>query len=158
MALPLRVVMGLRVSRRDKLSLIALFAVGVVAIIFSMIRAFLIYAKTGSTTPSPAWLGLWAVIECMVAIIVGCIPPISQVFRGHGTSTHNRSGSRPYLKTYTGDSGIHSGDSSGSRGRVSHITSPIQQPTASEEDLFDGIRSKTEIVSPSSCVCCHLAM
>ena len=151
MALPLRVVIGLNVSRRDKLSLVLLFSVGIIAIIVSMIRVFLIYAKTGSTTPSPAWLALWAVIECMVAIIVGCIPAISQVFRANAAS-RSRSSSRPYTNKYTGDSGIHAGSSGGSRGRVSHITSPVLAPTASEEDLFEGIRSKTEIVSTITCI------
>ena len=146
MALPLRVVMGLKVPRRDKISLLCLFSVGLIAIAVSMIRVFLIYAKTGSTTPSPAWLGLWAVIECMASIIIGCIPAISQIFRGSGASTHHPSSSRPYGSKYLDGSGIHAG-SAHSRGRVSHIASPAQAPTSSEEDLFDGIRSKTEIVS-----------
>jgi hypothetical protein len=66
MALPLRVIVGLRLSRKDKISLICLFSVGIIAIVVSMIRVFLIWAKTGSTTPSPAWLALWAIIEGMV--------------------------------------------------------------------------------------------
>lgn len=97
MAIPLRVLIGLRISRRDKISLGLLFSVQTIAILFSMIRVFLVWAKTGSTTPSPAWLGLWAVIEGMVSIVVGCIPAISQVFRsaregsGHGRTKRTNS-------------------------------------------------------------------
>nr|POF11074.1 hypothetical protein CFP56_75593 [Quercus suber] len=66
MALPLRVVFGLQMTTRDKLSIAALFSTNIIAIVVSMIRVFLIWAKTGSASPSPAWLALWAVNECMM--------------------------------------------------------------------------------------------
>lgn len=66
MALPLRIVSTLKMAKRDKWILAGLFSVTAVAIVTSIIRVFLIWAKTGSSTPSPPWLGLWAVIECMV--------------------------------------------------------------------------------------------
>lgn len=149
MALPLRVILGLKLSRKDKISLICLFSVGTIAIIVSMIRVFLIWAKTGSTTPSPAWLGLWAVIECMVAIVVGCIPAISQVFRGIGGSSHDPAQSDPY-SPYNGwptDTSAGTPASWPGRGRKANISSSAAGATSSEENLFDGIRSKTEIVS-----------
>ena len=80
-----------------------------------------------------------------LAIIVGCIPAISQVFRIPGGSSNEPSRRNPYAKYYT-NSGIHTGSEAG-RGRVSHISSPGPVTSISEENLFDGIRSKTEIVS-----------
>lgn len=66
MAFPLRILMTLKMSVRDKCVLGGLFSVTVVAIITSILRVFFIYAKTGNSTPSPPWLGFWAVVEGMV--------------------------------------------------------------------------------------------
>lgn len=68
MALPLRIVAALRLATRDKWILACLFGVTSIAIVVSTVRVFLIYAKTGTGTPSPPWLGLWAVIEGMVGM------------------------------------------------------------------------------------------
>lgn len=71
MGLPLRVVFSLQMTTRDRLGIAALFSTNIIAIVVSMIRVFLIWAKTGSTSPSPAWLGLWAIIECMIGTCRG---------------------------------------------------------------------------------------
>ncbi len=63
MAVPFGILINLRRSFRGKVGLTCLFCVGFIAIIVAMIRVFLIWAKTGSSTPSPAWLALWAIIE-----------------------------------------------------------------------------------------------
>lgn len=77
MLIPLQLLKDLRKSKYDKLRLASLFTVGIFTVIVSLIRVFLIYAKTGSTTPSPAWLGLWAIIECMTGKAIGS--PYSQI-------------------------------------------------------------------------------
>lgn len=66
MGFPLRILMTLKMSRRDKWILAGLFSVTIIAIVTSILRVFFIYAKTGNSTPSPPWLGFWAVVECMV--------------------------------------------------------------------------------------------
>ena len=153
MALPLHVILGLRISRRDKISTACLFGVGSIAIIVSFIRVFSIWAKTGSTTPSPAWLGLWAVIECMVAIICGCIPALSQIFRSSRAPSPAYNSHYPYERRVPDDGGIWSG-SEGDRGRGPQIIStPERAFTSSEEYLhpkYDRIQAKTEIVSTAT--------
>nr|POE94511.1 hypothetical protein CFP56_16751 [Quercus suber] len=89
MALPLRVVFGLQMTTRDKLSLAALFSTNIVAIVVSMIRVFTIWAKTGSASPSPAWLALWAVNECMV----GTYTPSSGPVVEHSDGVRMKTGS-----------------------------------------------------------------
>ena len=52
--------------RRDKWKLAALFSVQAIAIFFSSLRVAFTWARTGFRTPSPPWLGLWALVEGMV--------------------------------------------------------------------------------------------
>ncbi|CAK4034242.1 Hypothetical predicted protein [Lecanosticta acicola] len=112
MALPLRIVAALRLATRDRWILAGLFGVTSIAIVVSTIRVFLIYAKTGNGSPSPPWLGLWAVIEGMVAIIVGCIPVISQIFRTSReiSSSASRGAAQP-MKDF-GGSDMHTASTS----------------------------------------------
>lgn len=66
MGFPLRILMTLKMSVRDKWVLAGLFSVTIVAILMAILRVFFIYAKTGNSSPSPPWLGFWAVVECCV--------------------------------------------------------------------------------------------
>jgi hypothetical protein len=86
--------------------------------------------------------GLWAVIECMVALMVGCIPAISQLFRGIGGSSHHAE-SDPYEQQQANRS---AGDPASwpGRGRKSHL-SATPAAFSSEENLFDDGRQKTDI-------------
>ena len=91
--------------------------------------------------------GLWAVIECMVALIVGCIPAISQLFRGIGGSSH-QADSNPYEQRQANTSAGNPASWPG-RGRKSHLSATTPAAFSSEENLFDDGRLKTETVSPT---------
>ena len=83
--------------------------------------------------------------EC-TALIVGCIPAISQVFRGIGGSSHNPADSNPYEQRQANTSAGNPASWPG-RGRKSHLSASAPAAFSSEENLFDDGRSKTEIVS-----------
>ncbi|KAF2170535.1 hypothetical protein M409DRAFT_64236 [Zasmidium cellare ATCC 36951] len=155
MAFPLRILMTLKMSVRDKWVLACLFSVTIIAIVVSILRVFFIYAKTGNSTPSPPWLGFWAVVECMVSIIVGCIPAISQIFRtsGPNSSQYYKSGSgsgsgsrsNPRQRSY--DPGVYSG--SGSAKTTVETSAKGSPSSESSRELHPGphrIQSRTEII------------
>jgi len=128
LALPIYVVLNLQLSRKDKWYLVGIFSVGLFTIAVSMIRVFLIWAKTHSATPSPAWLALWAIIEGMIAIIDGCIPAFSQIIRQHAVDRNGRSLHLPRIRGREPaiDIPVDSGLASSCVGR---------HPGSSEEDL-----------------------
>ena len=66
MALPLSLLPTLHVSRQQKIGLAGVFGVSGICMLFAIVRVIQIQVKTGSSTPSPAWLALWAVIETTV--------------------------------------------------------------------------------------------
>ncbi|KAL8846136.1 MAG: hypothetical protein Q9221_008753 [Calogaya cf. arnoldii] len=66
MIFPLRILWSLRLNRVRKLSLMAVFGVGIVCIITSIIRVANIHSRAQSSQPSPSWLMLWAVIEAAI--------------------------------------------------------------------------------------------
>ncbi|KAK4496855.1 hypothetical protein PRZ48_011304 [Zasmidium cellare] len=153
MAFPLRILMTLKMSARDKWILAGLFSVTIVAIVTSILRVFFIYAKTGNSTPSPTWLGFWAVVECMVSIIVGCIPAVSQIFRKsdpnssqyHKSGSGSNSRSNPRNRSY--DPAVYSG--SGSAKTTVETSAKGSPSSESERELHPGphrIQSRTEII------------
>lgn len=63
LSIPLQLLPKLRKSKYEKFRLACLFGVGVITIFVSLVRVLAIYLKTGNATPSPPWLGFWAVVE-----------------------------------------------------------------------------------------------
>ena len=63
MALPMRLLVNLRISRAEKISVACIFGVGVICMIFATIRVISISEKAATGQASPTWLALWAVIE-----------------------------------------------------------------------------------------------
>ncbi|KAF2201916.1 hypothetical protein GQ43DRAFT_337939, partial [Delitschia confertaspora ATCC 74209] len=81
MAFPIRLIWNLQMARVQKFSIIALFCTGFICILFAIIRVVQIGTKAGnSSTPSSSWLALWAVIECSIAVIIGCCPGFATLF------------------------------------------------------------------------------
>ncbi|KAI4271822.1 MAG: hypothetical protein L6R38_006767 [Xanthoria sp. 2 TBL-2021] len=66
MIFPLRILWNLRLNRVRKLSIMAIFGVGIVCIITSIIRVANIHSKAQSSQPAPSWLMLWAVVEAAI--------------------------------------------------------------------------------------------
>ena len=64
MALPLRLLWGLRVSRMQKVALGGIFGLGAIIMVFAIIRV--IYTKATSRHVDPTWLALWSMVEASI--------------------------------------------------------------------------------------------
>ena len=64
MALPLRLLWGLKVNLQQKVALAAIFSLGFIVIAFAVVRV----VETGATFKhvNPMWLALWSMIEASV--------------------------------------------------------------------------------------------
>ena len=71
MAIPIWLVFGLKMSLSQKLGLSGVLGLGVIIIIFSVIR--IIVTNTAGRQPEISWLALWSSIESSVAVIVACL-------------------------------------------------------------------------------------
>ncbi|KAF2133810.1 hypothetical protein P153DRAFT_380987 [Dothidotthia symphoricarpi CBS 119687] len=90
MALPMRLTYDLHMRRTKKAAIFLLFASGVVCITVATLRVAQVAANEaqGDKTSSldPAWLGIWGIVECSIAIIIGCCP----AFAGHFNAFRNK--------------------------------------------------------------------
>ncbi len=66
MMFPLRILWNLQLNRIRKLSIMAIFGVGIVCIITSIVRVANLHSKAQSSQPAPSWLILWAVVEASI--------------------------------------------------------------------------------------------
>jgi hypothetical protein len=86
MALPIRLIWNLRMPRTQKLGIVCLFCVGAILIAVATLRVAQIGGKARSSSqPSASWLALWGVIECSIAIIIGCCPAFVTLIKNHTT-------------------------------------------------------------------------
>ncbi|KAL8865371.1 MAG: hypothetical protein Q9198_009352 [Flavoplaca austrocitrina] len=76
MLFPLQILWNLRLDRVRKLSIMAIFGVGIVCIVISTIRVANIHSRTQASQPAPSWLMLWAVIEAAIEAISEA-PPLA---------------------------------------------------------------------------------
>lgn len=66
MIFPLRILWNLKLSLVRKISIMAIFGVGVVCILTSIIRVSQISSRAKSRQPSPSWLIVWAIVEAAI--------------------------------------------------------------------------------------------
>ena len=67
MALPLRLVWGLRIDRTRKIGLAGIFLLGLVDIIFAIVRV--IETSASAHHVDVVWLGFWSMIEASVGVL-----------------------------------------------------------------------------------------
>ena len=67
MALPLRLLWGLHVTRGQKAALGAIFGLGAIIIVFAIVRV--IYTKATTHHVDPIWLALWSMVEASVGMV-----------------------------------------------------------------------------------------
>ncbi|KAH2532856.1 hypothetical protein KXW48_003025 [Aspergillus fumigatus] len=77
-ALPLPVLITLRLQRRQKAALLAVFALGFFVTIIQIIRIFTIKNLKTYTDSQP--IVLWSVIEISLGVIISCIPTYGPLF------------------------------------------------------------------------------
>ncbi|PKX95945.1 putative integral membrane protein (Pth11) [Aspergillus novofumigatus IBT 16806] len=89
-ALPLPVLITLRLQRRQKAALVAVFALGFFVTIIQIIRIFTIKDLKTYTDSQP--IVLWSLIEISLGVIISCIPTYGPLFHSLSltSSTHRR--------------------------------------------------------------------
>lgn len=96
MAIPLWLVIGLKMSTSQKVGLCGVLGLGAIIIVFSVIR--IIVTNTTGRQPEISWLALWSSIESSVAVIVACLASFKVLLsarRGsgsYGTPGYNQGG------------------------------------------------------------------
>ncbi|KAI5839616.1 hypothetical protein DFP73DRAFT_598599 [Morchella snyderi] len=84
MALPLRLIINLKISAKQKFGLVIIFSLGLLCIAFALIRALL--SSVGDSI-SPIWLTTWTQVEGSVAVVVACLPALRGLLRKNYGST-----------------------------------------------------------------------
>ncbi|KFY18266.1 hypothetical protein V492_00032 [Pseudogymnoascus sp. VKM F-4246] len=82
MVIPIRVLISLRITFVQKFSIGVVFVVGIITMVFAIVRVVSLNDSVNGGQVSTQWLMLWAGIEGAVAIIVGCLPPFAIFLRG----------------------------------------------------------------------------
>jgi hypothetical protein len=78
-------------SLQQKLGLIAVLSLGVIIIVFSVIR--IIVTNTVGAQPEISWLALWSAIESSIAVIVACLASFKVLLSSkRGTGGYDPSG------------------------------------------------------------------
>jgi hypothetical protein len=77
MALPIKLLTFLHVSRAQRLALIGIFSVGCIVIACALIRLTQIIAHARS---DPVGLAVWGVVESSMSVVVGSLPALKSFF------------------------------------------------------------------------------
>ncbi|KAL3419256.1 hypothetical protein PVAG01_09478 [Phlyctema vagabunda] len=109
MAIPIRLLWNLRISTIEKVSLCIVFTVGIITMVFAIVRVVSLDSSVSGGQVSTTWLIFWAAIEGAVAIIVGCLPAFAIFLRGrleahrskYANYTDNSTGSNPVSNSFS---------------------------------------------------------
>ncbi|TQV97832.1 CFEM domain-containing protein [Cordyceps javanica] len=139
MAVPLRVLWNLRISRIEKISIGVVFAVGVITMVTAIIRSVSLNSSSSTGQVSTTWLMLWAGIEGAVAIIVGCLPSFAIFIRGRVVASKAQYEDNSNQSPQQYNSQPKSRDRTNSLG--SQDPSPVwaAHDTCSDKSLVDGV-------------------
>ncbi|XP_014560490.1 hypothetical protein COCVIDRAFT_88942 [Bipolaris victoriae FI3] len=79
MALPIWLTWSLQMPRRKKISMLCLFGTGFVCILFACLRVTQVAVNASKPEAvdaplDPTWLAIWGMVECSIAVIIGCCP------------------------------------------------------------------------------------
>jgi hypothetical protein len=93
MALPIKLLTFLHVSRAQRLALVGIFSVGCIVIACALVRLTQIIAQARS---DPVGLAVWGVVESSMSVVVGSLPALKSFFGRAWDRT---------MKRYTGQTG-----------------------------------------------------
>jgi hypothetical protein len=80
MSIPIRLLWNLQINTAEKISVGAAFCVGIITMIFAIVRVVSLDSSVKAGEVSPTWLALWGNIEgliCMYSFLASCLWPIS---------------------------------------------------------------------------------
>ncbi|PGH02044.1 hypothetical protein GX51_04856 [Blastomyces parvus] len=143
MILPVRLILNLRISRARKIAAAALFSVGVLCMIASIIRLVQIGSKTGVHNPNVQWISLWGSVEATTAIIVGCLPTFRFLRKTSSSNTPS-----PANKGLT-DPSPTPGEHTNPEQFVPDIPLNTYKPPDNTRHMYNAIFSSTESFTPT---------
>jgi hypothetical protein len=93
MLLPLRLLVTVRISLKQKLGLACLFSLGIIVIVFAFVRLSKVTKATAESqinptteADGPILLSLWSTIEAAVSVIVANLPAFRALLRNRGNT------------------------------------------------------------------------
>ncbi|KAJ5670924.1 hypothetical protein N7507_000051 [Penicillium longicatenatum] len=100
---PIPLVMGLQMPRRQKLGLLILFVVGCATLITSILRltTLVTYLNQTDVTYQLAPSQLWIYVEANLIIICPCLPFLRQFLRRHSPAWLGENSSQRYVREYS---------------------------------------------------------
>ncbi|OAL45166.1 hypothetical protein IQ07DRAFT_661946 [Pyrenochaeta sp. DS3sAY3a] len=138
MFLPIRLTWNLQMPKAQKMGVFVLFGSGFVCIAFATLRVIQlgVDGRGRTTTPEPKWMLLWTVLECSMAVIIGCSPAFAILIRNKINSTKKSSyNAQGYIKQGTGDIKMKPIGSSSGRGKRDEIDTYWEDMHSSQEEL-----------------------
>lgn len=85
-ALPLYLALRVRLPMAQKMALGAVFSLGVVIMVFAVIR--IVVTEQANAHPETSWLNLWSQIEASVAVIISSLAPFKSFFTSRRNKTY----------------------------------------------------------------------
>ncbi|KAN0072958.1 hypothetical protein V8E54_009072 [Elaphomyces granulatus] len=95
MLLPTKLLWSLCLPLAQKMSVGAVFCVGVLCILMATIRVAEVASRANGGVPSGSWLAFWNIIEAGIAVITGCLPAFTIIYRKSRRSRRHGSGYNP---------------------------------------------------------------
>ncbi|KAJ8116804.1 hypothetical protein OPT61_g1843 [Boeremia exigua] len=168
MALPIRLIWNLQMPRSRKYAIGLLFASGVICIIFASLRVAQVAVNAAKPEADgepldPTWLAIWGMVECSIAVIIGCCPAFAVLVNSFQTrDTYDSQGYWKQSESGTDQLQLRTIGSMGTRERNHHLgleTTDLHWAGAhsNQEHLktyHDGIRVLTT-VTQSQVVAAH---
>ncbi|KAL6152530.1 hypothetical protein ACJBU6_09393 [Exserohilum turcicum] len=96
MAFPVWVIWDLQMPRGKKISIMCLFATGFICVMFACLRVIQVGVNTSKPINKglpldPTWLAIWGMVECSIAVVIGCCPALAVLLK----IFHSKPSSRP---------------------------------------------------------------
>ncbi|PGH08074.1 hypothetical protein AJ79_06074 [Helicocarpus griseus UAMH5409] len=149
MLLPLRLLLKVQISNKQKIGLACMFSLGLIVIAFAFVRLYQVTKATKDAqinptalTDGPLLLSMWSQIEAAVALLVANIPAFRSLITPPGGTRIRPSKGSSYLhKSSSGarSGGFGSGAGSGSQKRISKAR--VRRPSFEMQSLHSGTSS-----------------
>ena len=117
--LPMYLAMRVQLPWTQKLALAGIFSLGVVIMVFAVIR--IAVTNPHNTHPETSWLNLWSQIEASVAVIISALAPFKALFSERQGKSYE-SNQSPH-----GIPAVRSGISTGSRKGQHQAAIPLDE-------------------------------
>jgi hypothetical protein len=135
--LPWKLLWVVQRSRKEKLAIGSIVGLGVVIIVFAIIR--IIVTNATHTHPEPVWLALWSAIETTVSVIVISLTSLKVLFnkKNNTSGAYGSRGRNGYHSRITGDKsdstrGAIPLSNTGANGGLQPYTGDVKNSTSNE--------------------------